>query len=208
MFTGIIEEMGAVSRRQGAQLTILAETVLDDLKLGDSISVDGACLTVTALHDEGFSVQVSPESFSKTTLGRLQAGHAVNLERALALGGRLGGHMVMGHVDGVGKVDRIEEQGEFQFWHFKAPDTVAPYLAPKGSVAIDGISLTVVDPRGDGFAVAVIPATLQKTTLAARRPGDPVNMEADIMGKHVYHYLKAGAQTGLTLELLKRHGFA
>ncbi|MBP8132235.1 MAG: riboflavin synthase [Candidatus Hydrogenedentes bacterium] len=206
MFTGIIEEVGAVSRRSGADLTILAKTVLDGTKTGDSICVDGTCLTVAALLSEGFVVQVSPETFARTTLGRLRAGHAVNLERAMALGARLGGHLVLGHVDGVGQVDSVKDQGDFQLWRFRAPDEVAKYLVPKGSISIDGISLTVVEPRGAEFSVAVIPATLRSTTLSARRPGDPVNMEADIIGKHVYHYVKEG-RGGLTQEKLSRFGF-
>jgi len=206
MFTGIIEEVGAVSRRSGADLTILAKTVLDGTKTGDSICVDGTCLTVAALLSEGFVVQVSPETFARTTLGRLRVGHAVNLERAMALGARLGGHLVLGHVDGVGQVDSVKDQGDFQLWRFRAPDEVAKYLVPKGSISIDGISLTVVEPRGAEFSVAVIPATLRSTTLSARRPGDPVNMEADIIGKHVYHYVKEG-RGGLTQEKLSRFGF-
>jgi riboflavin synthase len=208
MFTGIIEEVGAVTRRSGAELEILAETVLEGLKLGDSVAVDGACLTVASLHPKSFIVQVSPESFSKTTLGALQVGHAVNLERALAMGDRLGGHLVQGHVDGVGRVERVVDQGEFQLWFFNAPDTVATYLVPKGSVTIDGISLTVVDPKGDTFAVAIIPETLKRTKLSTKRAGDAVNMEADMMGKHIYHYLKGGRETGLTVDVLKRYGFA
>lgn len=207
MFTGIIEEVGAVSRRSGADLTIMAKTVLDGLQIGDSVCVDGACLTVAALLSDGFVVQVSPETFARTTLGRLRAGHAVNLERAMALGARLGGHLVLGHVDGVGQVDSVKDQGDFQLWRFRAPDEVAKYLVPKGSISIDGISLTVVEPRGAEFSVAIIPTTLQKTTLSAKRPGDPVNMEADIIGKHVYHYVKEG-RGGLTQEKLARFGFA
>ncbi|MCC6144671.1 MAG: riboflavin synthase [Candidatus Hydrogenedentes bacterium] len=208
MFTGIIEEVGAISRRSGAELEIMAEAVLEELKLGDSVAVDGACLTVASLLPRSFVVQVSPETFSKTTLGALQVGHAVNLERALAFGDRLGGHLVQGHVDGVGRVDRVVDQGEFQLWRFNAPETVAPYLVPKGSVTIDGISLTIVDPQGDSFAVAIIPETLKRTKLSTKRAGDAVNMEADMMGKHIYHYLRAGRETGLTVEVLKRCGFA
>ncbi len=208
MFTGIIEEIGAVSQRKGARLTIMAQTVLEDVALGDSIAVDGACLTVTQFSDDRFTVQVSPETYSKTTLGRLQPGHAVNLERAMRADGRFGGHFVQGHVDGVGMVDKVEEQGEFALWYFRAPDTVARYLAPKGSVTIDGISLTVVEPEGDRFYVAIIPATLEKTTLGKKRAGEPVNMEADVIGKHIFHYMNAGAKSGMTQEFLARHGFA
>jgi len=207
MFTGIIEEVGAISRLSGQDMAILAERVLEDLSLGDSVSVDGACLTVAALNEDNFVVQVSQETFSRTTLGNKNVGDAVNLERAMAVGERFGGHFVQGHVDGVGRVKDVNRQGEFQVWRFQAPTEVAQYLVPKGSVTIDGISLTVVDPEGDTFAVAIIPTTLQETTLSTKHPGDPVNMEADVIGKHIFHYLK-GSGGGITLEKLKRHGFA
>jgi len=207
MFTGIIEEVGAVSRCSGSELAILATVVLDGLELGDSVAVDGACLTVAALHEDSFVAQVSPETLARTTLGRLRPGHAPSLERALALGDRMGGHMVLGHVDGVGRIEGVRDQGKFQLWRFRAPDEVAKYLVPKGSISIDGISLTVIEPRGAEFSVAIIPTTLRKTTLSAKRPGDPVNMEADIIGKHVYHYVKEG-RGGLTQEKLARMGFA
>ena len=208
MFTGIIEEVGVVSRRSGAELAILAETVLEDLSLGDSVAVDGACMTAVAIHPDSFVVQVSPESFAKTTLGDLRPGHAVNLERAMQAGGRFGGHMVQGHVDGVGRVKRVTPQGEFALWEFQAPAEVAKYLIPKGSVTINGISLTVVDPAGDSFGVAIIPATLEHTTLANKRPGDAVNMEADTIGKHIYHYLNPSGSSGITSDFLARNGFA
>lgn len=194
-------------RRSGADLAILAHEVLGGLKLGDSVAVDGACLTVAALNHDNFVVQVSPESYSRTTLGSLKAGHAVNLERAMLAGGRFGGHFVQGHVDGVGKVESVMDQGEFSLWRFRAPGDVARYLVPKGSVTINGISLTVVDPDRDTFAVAVIPATLKSTTLGNKRPGDPVNMEADVIGKHIYHYIKGNGKEGVTAEFLARHGF-
>jgi riboflavin synthase len=207
MFTGIIEEVGAVSRRSGADLEILAELVLGDLKLGDSVAINGACMTVAELKPESFVVQVSPESYARTTLGDLKPGHAVNLERAMRAGDRLGGHFVLGHVDGVGKVEGVTDQGAFSLWHFRAPDSVARYLTPKGSVAIDGISLTVVEPKGDRFSVAIIPTTLQKTVLSGRRAGDPVNMEADMIGKHIYHFMHPQGG-GVNKGFLKEHGFA
>lgn len=208
MFTGIIEEVGAVSRRSGAELTLMAKTVREDLQLGDSVAVDGACLTVAALLPDAFVVQVSPESFSRTTLGQLRPGHAVNLERAMRADGRLGGHFVLGHVDGVGRIESVRDMGEFSLWRFRAPDEVARYLVPKGSIAIDGISLTVVDPERDRFSVAIIPVTLRHTTLGTKGSGDAVNMEADLIGKHIFHYLKGGGQEGLSLDFLARHGFA
>lgn len=186
----------------------MAETVLEGLQEGDSIAVDGVCLTAVAFNDEDFVVQISPETYERTALGRLKAGDAVNLERAMAANARFGGHMVQGHVDGVGRIVSSENQGEFAVWKFKAPPEVAKYLIPKGSVTIDGISLTVVEPKGDTFSVALIPATLEKTTLSMKSPGDPVNMEADMVGKHIYHYLKGAASAGVSLDKLKRHGFA
>lgn len=208
MFTGIIEEVGAVARRSGAELAILAQTVLEDLHIGDSVAIDGACMTVAAIRDGGFVVQVSPESFSRTTLGQLRPGHAVNLERAMSAQGRFGGHFVQGHVDGVGRLDAVTPQGDFAVYRFWAPEEVSRYLVPKGSIAVDGISLTVVDPKTTEFSVAVIPETLSKTTLASKGKGDPVNLEADLFGKHIYHYLKRGDNKGITMDLLARHGFA
>ncbi len=208
MFTGIIEEIGVVSRRSGADLAIVAKTVLDDLNLGDSIAVNGVCLTVAALNTDGFVAQVSPESYARTTLGGLKPGHAVNLERAMRANGRFGGHFVLGHVDGVGRIADIRDQGNFSLWRFYAPAEVAQYLVPKGSVAIDGISLTVVAPERGAFSVAIIPTTVKHTTLGSRKPGDLVNMEADVVGKHIRHYMNMDAQSDISVEFLARHGFA
>ena len=207
MFTGIIEELGVVSRRSGPVLEVLAETILEDAALGDSIAINGACMTIAELKQESFVVEVSPESYEKTALSALQPGHAVNLERAMRADSRFGGHFVLGHVDGVGRVEKTTDQGEFSLWEFRAPEEVAKYLTPKGSITIDGISLTVVDPQGDRFAVAVIPTTLRKTTLASRVPGDAVNMEADMIGKHIWHFMRPSGG-GITPSFLKDHGFA
>jgi len=209
MFTGIIEEVGAVVRRSGADLAILCETVLEDVSIGDSIAIDGACMTVVAFTEDSFVVQVSQESYARTTLGQLKPGDAVNLERAMAAGDRFGGHFVLGHVDGVGRVEAVKNQGDFSLWTFQAPPEVSAYLVPKGSVTIDGISLTVVDPNKGSFGVAVIPETLRKTKLQSKSPGDAVNLEADVLGKHILHYMKgAGGGAGsVTKEFLNRHGF-
>lgn len=207
MFTGIIEEVGAVTRRAGDQVTILGKVILDDLKLGDSVAIDGVCLTVASLHGDQFVVRVSPETFERSTLSGLKPGSAVNLERAMRAGDRFGGHMVQGHVDGVGRVKSIHPQGQFAVWRFQAPPEVTRYLVPKGSVAVDGISLTVVEPEGDTFGVALIPTTLELTTLRAKRAGSAVNLEADVFGKHVFHYLKGMSTGSLTLDSLSRHGF-
>ena len=209
MFTGLIEEIGVVSRRSGSDLAILAEAILHDVHEGDSIAIDGACMTVSAVNDAGFVVQMSPESQARTTLSRLRPGDAVNLERAMQAGGRFGGHFVLGHVDAVGRVHSIQDQGDFSLWRFQAPSEVACYLAPKGSVAVDGISMTIVEPAADTFGVAVIPETLRRTTLGNKRPGDAVNLEADIIGKHIYHYVKgSAAPQGMDTDFLARHGFA
>lgn len=208
MFTGIIEEVGRVTSLNGADLTIEAKTILDDMAEGDSIAVNGACLTAVSFDKKHFLVQVSPETFEKTTLGRLKKGDQVNLERAMLPTRRFGGHFVQGHVDGVGEVTKVVDQGEFQVWHFRAPRDVAQYLIPKGSVAIDGISLTVVNPVADVFCVAIIPATLEKTVLAQRKPGDPVNMEADMIGKHIFHFMHHGKKERISLDFLQDHGFA
>jgi riboflavin synthase len=207
MFTGIIEEVGAVARRSGHELAILAEVVTEDLRVGDSVAIDGACMTAVAVEKDRFVVQVSPESFKRTTLGAFRPGHAVNLERAMSANGRFGGHVVQGHVDGVGRIESVTPQGNFALWKFWAPDDVARYLVPKGSVCIDGISLTVVEPEGNTFSVAVIPETLTKTKLPAKGKGSEVNMEADIFGKHIYHYLKGGEQNGISRDFLAQHGF-
>jgi riboflavin synthase len=208
MFTGNIEEVGAVSRQSGSELAILAEVVLDGVRMGDSIAVDGVCLTVVHHDDKGFVVQTSPETLQRTTLGQLKPGDAVNLERAMALGGRLGGHFVQGHVDGVGQIAGVTPQGDFSLWRFRAPAEISRYLVPKGSIAVDGISLTVVEPKGDTFGVAIIPETIAKTKLGAKRPGEVVNLEADMIGKHIYHYVKGNPGAGLSKEFLQRHGYA
>lgn len=208
MFAGIVEEVGAVANRSGSEMTIMAKVVLEDLTAGDSICVDGVCLTVAARDEERFTVQVSPETFTRTTFSRLRPGHAVNLERAVAYGGRIGGHFVQGHVDGVGRVADVKRQGEFFLWRFQAPPEVCRYLVPKGAVAVDGISLTVVEPAGDTFGAAIIPTTLARTTLGGKRPGDAVNLEADVIGKHVYHFVENITKRSVTMDALKRQGFA
>jgi riboflavin synthase len=208
MFTGIIEEVGTIRRRKGCDLSVAAKVVLDDVQLGDSIAINGACMTVVRFTRDEFLVQVSPESYARTTLGDLKAGDKVNLERAMALGERFGGHVVQGHVDGVGRVEQVQQQGDFSLWTFSAPKDVSKYLVPKGSVTINGISLTVVDPQKNTFDVAIIPKTLQETTLRSMRPGDSINLEADIFSKHVLHYMTQVGSEGLTMEMLTRHGFA
>lgn len=208
MFTGIIEEVGVIQQREGCGLAVKASCVLEDVRLGDSIAIDGACMTVVEFTDQEFMVQVSPESLARTTLGNLQAGDGVNLERAMALGDRFGGHVVQGHIDGVSRVSSVQHQGNFSLWTFVAPAEISPYLVPKGSVTIDGISLTIIDPGNNTFDVAVIPKTLEQTTLRSKGPGDRVNIEADVFSKHVFHYMQQAGGSDITGEMLTRLGFA
>ena len=154
------------------------------------MAINGCCLTAVAVDRNRWSFQAGSETLSKTNLGRLQPGDAVNLERALRVDGRFGGHFVQGHVDGVGRVERIDRQGDWVTMWFQAPEPLARQLVPKGSVAVDGVSLTVVEVARDRFSVALIPHTLEMTTLGLRRPGDEVNIETDILGKYVQQMLR------------------
>ena len=194
MFTGIIEELGIVRRTQGsadgASIVIAAKEVLRDLKIGDSIAVSGPCLTVTAFDRDTFTAFVMPETLKRTTLGALKLGSMVNLERALALGGRLGGHMVSGHIDAVVTLTQNNPQGGAIILSFEAPPELLRYIVPKGSVALDGVSLTVIDVEDSGFSVGIIPHTGQETTLGTRESGAAVNLEVDLIGKYVEKMLE------------------
>lgn len=195
MFTGIIETTGRVERVTsqggGARLTLAADRVLPRLALGESIAVNGACLTVTSGSGRRFTVDVSPETLRRTTIGALARGARVNLERALRVGDRLGGHIVQGHVDGVGKLDAITPDGDWVLYRFRAPKPIWPYLVEKGSIAVEGVSLTVFRCQDGRFQVALIPHTLRQTTLADRVPGNRVNLEADVLLKHIEALLRA-----------------
>lgn len=197
MFTGIIEEVGriaAVERRGGsAVLAVACATVVEDAKQGDSIAVNGVCLTVTEfLTAGGFSADLMGETLDRTALGDLAPGSPVNLERAMRADARLGGHIVQGHVDGVAEVVRIQSRGDWTEMVFTLSAAMAPYLVEKGSIAIDGTSLTVMRVEDDAFAVGLIPHTLDVTVLGVRKPGDRVNLEADILAKHVERFLSLG----------------
>jgi riboflavin synthase len=193
MFTGIVEEVGTVAgitrHDGGAALVISCHEVLDDLGTGGSVAVDGCCLTATALTPDQFSADLSAETLRVTALGALDVGAGVNLERPLRTDGRLGGHLVLGHVDAVGSVMARDRDGVMTL---SSPPEVAPYLVPKGSVTVQGVSLTVVDVGDDHFTVAVIPHTFAVTTLATLGPGARVNLEADIIAKYVQRLLRAG----------------
>ena len=194
MFTGIVEEIGTVQsldEREGSvSLYVAARTVCEDLRLGDSVAVNGVCLTVTAHDAAGFAVGLAPETLRRTDLGDLRPGARVNLERAVAAGGRMGGHYVQGHVDGTGEIVSVRPEGDSLWMTFRAPADVLPYLVVKGFVAIDGISLTITERREDTFSVALVAYTQSVVTLASKRPGDRVNLEVDVIAKYVESLLR------------------
>jgi riboflavin synthase len=185
LFTGIVEEVGTATGVGAHRLTVRAEMVLDGLKLGDSMSVNGACLTVVALEDSTFSVDLSPETLRRTSLGDLAKGQRLNLERPLAVTDRLGGHIVQGHVDGTGRVTSWTPEGDSMILRVRCPKRLMPYIVGKGFVAVDGISLTVVKKGASSFTLSLIPYTLQNTNLQGKVAGDRVNLEADIVAKYV-----------------------
>ena len=194
MFTGLIEEVGTVAeltRDAGLRLCITAARVLEDLKPGDSIAVSGPCLTVEEASADRFWAALLPETAERTTLGRLRRGHRVNLERPLQIGDRIGGHLVAGHVDGQASVTSVTERGETRLVRLECPAGLERYLVDRGSVALDGVSLTLIEPHGREFAVALVRATLAATTLGDLRPGDRVNMEADLLAKHIERLMQA-----------------
>jgi riboflavin synthase len=185
MFTGIIEELGVVEEIVEGGLRIRAEKALDDAHIGDSICVNGVCLTVTSIEDSVFSVDAVPETMRLTNLGDLRDGDAVNLERALRPSDRMGGHIVQGHVEGTATVTSIEQDGPALMMRFEAPADLMSYIVKKGFIAIDGTSLTVVDRDESSFSVTIIPLTQEWTTLGRRRPGERVNLETDVLAKYV-----------------------
>lgn len=213
MFTGIIQAVGRVARLEarGGDVRLAIDTAeldLTDVQLGDSIAVSGVCLTAVALDVRGFSADVSNETLALTTLGKLQAGDPVNLEKALRLADRLGGHLVSGHVDGLGKVVAIAPDGRSQRWTFEVPAAISRYIVAKGSVCIDGTSLTVNEVGGHRFGVNLIPHTVEHTAFHARRVGDAVNIEVDVIARYVERLLASGTAPKLDEAFLKQHGFA
>jgi riboflavin synthase len=185
MFTGIVEELGVVAKISDNAMTVQASKVTEDLKLGDSISVNGTCLTAVNFSRTEFSVDLSPETMRRTSLGQLSVGSPVNLERALLATDRMGGHIVQGHVDGTGRVMSRRVDGDSILFRIRVPKRLNPYIVEKGFVAVDGISLTVVKRGASSFTLAVIPYTLKNTNLASVSVGDRVNLEADILAKYV-----------------------
>lgn len=194
MFTGLVEELGTITTltQVGAavELSLRAPLVAADAAIGDSIAVNGCCLTVVRRTSDVLTFEAGSETLSRTNLGRLQTGSRVNLERSLKVGDRLGGHYVSGHIDGLGALDRRQEEGPWAFLWFRVPGELARQMASKGSIAVDGVSLTLVEVTNDSFSVALIPHTLAVTTLGALKPGDAVNLETDLLAKYVQRQLE------------------
>jgi riboflavin synthase len=206
MFTGIVEEIGIVKETSRDRLALEAYKVLEGMKIGDSIAVNGVCLTVVSLENRGFGVNVMPETLRCTNLGRLHYNDQVNLERALVLGGRLGGHLVLGHVDDTGEVMDVTSEETAHLMRISAPARLMPYIVDKGFIAVDGISLTVVDFDDFSFVVSLVTYTMEHTTLGRKSPGNIVNLEADIIAKYVENLKKQKGQS-LNLEFLREYGF-
>ena len=213
MFTGIVEELGTVRRvlpgARAGKIVIGAKKVLEDVHIGDSIAVNGVCLTVVAASADEFTADVMPETLRKSGLGTLKAGDPVDLERAMAANGRFGGHIVSGHIDGVGRIVETHPEENAVIVTISAPPEILALIVEKGSIAIDGISLTVAALTKTTFSVSIIPHTAAETVLLKKRAGDVVNLENDIVGKYVQKLLgnASGTSSGLTLEYLQANGF-
>lgn len=216
MFTGIVEEMGQIRSivrgASSAVLSIEANLILEDLKIGDSVAVNGVCLTATSIGAGGFTADVMHETLNRSSLGALQKGSHVNLERAMLANGRFGGHIVSGHIDGTGTIGSIQKDDNALWYTILADEKLLRYIVEKGSVTIDGISLTVADVQSDRFAVSLIPHTAKVTVLGEKRMGDIVNLETDIIGKYVEKLLKPAEEetkqkSGITMEFLAENGF-
>lgn len=216
MFTGIVEEIGTVKKIvKGSQsyLEIQADKILSDIHLGDSIAVNGVCLTVTSFSGKSFTADVMNETFNRSSLGQLKSGSHVNLERAMSANGRFGGHIVSGHIDGTGEVVSIKKDDNAVWYKISADSNIMKYIVEKGSIAIDGISLTVAKTENDNFSVSIIPHTASETILSEKKIGDIVNLENDIVGKYVERLLnfenqeQSNKKSGITMDFLTKHGF-
>ncbi len=206
MFTGIVEEIGRVVSAQPGKLVISAGSkILEGMHLGDSMAVNGVCLTVTAFDASSFSVDIMQETLRRTNLGLLRTGDKVNLERPLALGGRMGGHLVQGHIDDTGRVVSISREGGAMLVRFEASPEILRYVVEKGFIAVDGASLTVVTRDDSSFTVSLVDYTQKNTTLGSRRVGDMVNLEADIIAKYVENLTRP--HSNITVDFLSEHGF-
>ena len=216
MFTGIVEETGTLrSLSRGSKSCVIhvqCSTVLEDTRIGDSIAVNGICLTVTSVESGGFTADVMNETLSRSSLAQTRPGDPVNLERAMAANGRFGGHIVSGHIDGTGIIREIRDDDNAVWYTVEAPPEILRYVVEKGSIAIDGISLTVARVDDRSFQVSVIPHTRAVTALSSRRVGSPVNLENDIVGKYVQKLMQpapseSGPASGITMEFLAQHGY-
>lgn len=212
MFTGIIEEIGKIKGIQkgasSAVLSVQASEIMEDVHLGDSIAVNGVCLTVTSISPSGFTADVMPETLNLSSLGNLRAGSPVNLERAMAANSRFGGHIVSGHIDGTGTISDIRRDDNAVWYTIKTPLPIIRYIIEKGSIAIDGISLTVARVYKDSFSMSIIPHTASLTALSNRRIGDSVNLENDCIGKYVERLMgKKSQNSNITVGFLAKHGF-
>ena len=211
MFTGIIEEVGYIQRIGGGQLAVSCEKVLTDVRQGDSIAVNGVCLTVTSFDRNYFTADVMPETIRCTEFRELKKGSPVNLERALTLASRLGGHIVSGHIDGTGTIESLQAEDNAVWVTIAAPGEILKYIVQKGSIAIDGVSLTVAYIDDSVFKVSIIPHTKDQTTLLGKKPGDEVNLECDMIGKYIEKLLvtrESPASQGIDLNFLSENGFA
>ena len=206
MFTGIVEELGNVRLIRPDRLTVKAAKVLADIGLGASIAVNGTCLTVTDFTADSFSVGIQPETLRRTNLGFLKVDDEVNLERAVALGGRLGGHLVQGHIDDTGKIVSIRQEQKSKLMTVAAPHLLMRYMAVKGFVAVDGLSLTIAELGADSFTVSLVEFSQNKTTIGRKKVGDVVNLEVDIIAKYGESLAKHSGE-GITFDFLQEHGF-
>lgn len=206
MFSGIIEETGTVKSVQPGKLVIAAVTVLQDTRPGDSIAVNGVCLTATSLTGDTFTAEIMPETVRRSNLGLLKPGDRVNLERSLSFGGRLGGHLVQGHIDAPARVSSLRRDGEATIISFEAPPEVMRYVVEKGFIAIDGASLTVTTRSSHSFQISVVDYTRRHSTLGERQVGDTVNLEVDIIAKYVEQFNQP-RNAGVTADFLAGHGF-
>ncbi len=206
MFTGIVEEIGTVSLVQPDKLTVKARKVIEGMNIGDSMAVNGVCLTIITLGADTFTVEVVPETIRRTNLGSLRVGSEVNLERPLALGGRLGGHLVQGHIDSCGKIVSLQSEGPAILVRFSAPPDIMRYVVKKGFIAVDGTSLTIVDRDEVSFTIELITHTRQSSVLGKKKVGDTVNLEVDIIAKYV-EALVQSPRKGVSEEFLQEHGF-
>jgi len=213
MFTGIVEEVGRISRieqrGENRRITVAAKHSAKELKTGDSISVSGVCLTAIDIKPGSFCADLAPETWTRTSFSRIQEGALVNLELPMKADGRFGGHIVQGHVDGIGKLVALERVADSENWwlHIELPEEVEKYTVYKGSISIEGISLTVAQLENNRCTIAIIPHTVEMTNLHSLKPGDPVNLEADLIAKYVEKMMQRGAESSLTVEDLVQQGF-